>query len=277
MISLTIGESLTDIVTRTGHEPTEHPGGSPMNVAVCLGRLGHDSHLLSDIGSDARGRAIAAHLQSSRVSLTPGSVTQRRPTSSATALVDDTGAATYDFDVSWDPDPTGIPQNPDVIHVGSIGVTLEPGAETVSTIVAEMMGKALVSYDPNVRPSLMCSPEQALPRIEHAIAHSDIVKASDEDIAWLYNDADPDDVMHRWLGMGPGLVVVTRGAHGATGLTHTHRVSVGPEPVKVKDTVGAGDTFSAGILDACSALGLAGPQGREGLGELSENLSLIHI
>ncbi|WP_415829943.1 PfkB family carbohydrate kinase, partial [Helcobacillus massiliensis] len=115
---LTIGEALTDIVHRPGQPPEEHPGGSPMNVAVALGRLGHDSHLLTHLGTDERGRRIRTHLADSRVTLTAGSV-QEGATSTARADIAEDGAAEYEFDLDWSPNPVGLPDSPAAVHTSS--------------------------------------------------------------------------------------------------------------------------------------------------------------
>jgi fructokinase len=134
------------------------------------------------------------------------------------------------------------------VHTGSIGAALEPGASEVERILAAT--DALVSYDPNVRPALMGDQAAAVARVERLVALADIVKASDEDIAWLYPDAGAADVLERWKAMGPRLVVVTRGGDGADALSDSGAVHVPAFVTKVADTIGAGDSFMAGLLAA---------------------------
>ncbi|GLI30644.1 MULTISPECIES: carbohydrate kinase family protein [Brachybacterium] len=272
---LIAGEALTDIVVDADGARREHPGGSPLNVAVALSRLGHDAHLLTAIGDDARGDAIRAHLDESGVQLTPASVRPGR-TSTAEAVLDAHGAATYTFDLTWDPDTADLPETPDAVHTSSIAAVLEPGATTLSALLRSARGSSTISYDPNARPTLMGAPEDVRARIEENIALSDVVKASDEDVAWLYGTEDVEDVAASWRDLGPSLTVLTRGGDGAVAFSASGRVQVAPVQVEVVDTVGAGDTFSAGILDALAAKGLLGADRREMLAAIpSDDLATV--
>lgn len=261
---LIVGEALTDIVVEADGDRREHPGGSPLNVAVALGRLGHSSHLLTRIGDDARGQAIRAHLEESGVQLTPASVQPGR-TSTAEATLDDHGSATYEFDLDWDPDPTDLPDQLSAVHTSSIAAVLAPGATTVTEVIRAARDHATISYDPNARPTLMGSPGSVREQIEANIALSDVVKASDEDVAWLYGTEDVEDVVASWGRLGPALTVLSRGSESAIAFTATGRVQVAPQKVTAVDTVGAGDTFSAGILDALADKDLLGAHRREQL------------
>lgn len=196
--------------------------------------------------------------------LTPGS-TVDAPTSTAQATLDATGAATYTFDLVWDPDPAGLPSSVDAVHTSSIAAVTDPGAATVMDVLRRTRDRATISYDPNARPTLMGEAEPVRERVEANIALSDVVKASDEDVAWLYGTDDVEDVVASWLEMGPALTVMTRGDDGAVGFAGSGRVQVSPVVVEAVDTVGAGDTFSAGILDALAAKGLLGADRREPL------------
>lgn len=238
-----------------------------MNVAVALSRLGHDSHLLTRIGDDARGDAIREHLEASGVRLTSGSSVPA-PTSTALARLDVHGAATYEFDLLWDPSPVGLPERADAVHTSSIAAVLEPGAATVLDTLRRYRETATISYDPNARPTLMGAPETVRAQVEASIALSDVVKASDEDVAWLYGTEDVEDVVDSWRELGPALTVLTRGEEGAVGFSSSGRVQVSPVVVDAVDTVGAGDTFSAGILDALAAKDLLGAQRRPALAAL---------
>lgn len=272
---LIAGEALTDIVVDADGGRREHPGGSPLNVAVALARLGHDAHLLTAIGEDERGAAIRAHVEHSGVHLTPGAVQTGR-TSTAEAVLNVEGAATYTFDLSWDPDPSGLPDGLDAVHTSSIAAVMDPGAATLTALLREARDASTISYDPNARPSLMGTPENVRARIEENIALADVVKASDEDVAWLYGTDDVEDVVASWRERGPALTVLTRGGEGAVGFAASGRVQVAPVAVDVVDTVGAGDTFSAGILDALAAKGLLGGQRRTELAEIpSDDLATV--
>jgi fructokinase len=264
---LVVGEALVDIVRRDG-EDAVHPGGSPLNVAVGLQRLGVPTTLHSSFDADPYGTVIAQHLEASEVAITPGTIGDR-PTSVALATIDPAGAASYTFSIEWDPASLDVtPGSVAALHVGSIGAVLEPGATLVERLLAELRPTATVSYDPNVRPQLMGSADEARPRVERIIAHADVVKASDEDIAWLYPDAVVTDVMANWLALGPALVVVTGGRDGASALTAGGTVQV-PAPVTdVVDTIGAGDSFMSALLAALSDRDLLGGDRRAALREL---------
>ena len=196
--------------------------------------------------------------------LTDGSTTPGR-TSTAEATLAADGSATYVFDLAWDPDPDGLPQNIDAVHTSSIAAVLDPGAATVAGVLEDLRASATISYDHNARPSLMHDPEPTRERVEQIIRCADVVKTSDEDVAWLYGTDDVEDVVASWRELGPSLTVLTRGGDGAVGFTEGGRIQVAPVRVDVADTVGAGDTFSAGILDALAARHLLGAQHREEL------------
>lgn len=265
---LVVGEALVDIVRRDGDDAV-HPGGSPLNVAVGLQRLDVPTLLHSSFGADPYGVAIAQHLEASGVAITPGTIGDH-PTSVALATIDPAGAASYTFSIEWDPTPLEVAAGSvEALHVGSIGAVLEPGATAVERLLAELRPSATISYDPNIRPQLMGSADAARPRVERLVALADVVKASDEDLAWLYPDAAATDVAERWLALGPALVVVTRGSGGADALTAAGWIRVPAPLTEVADTIGAGDSFMAGLLAALSDRGLLGGDRREALRELS--------
>jgi fructokinase len=238
-----------------------HPGGSPANVALGLARLGHDVRFATRIGRDEDGLLVRQHLESDGVRLADGSVVDDARTSTATATLDATGAATYVFDLHWDlpeVDLSGVAH----LHTGSIGATLAPGAERVhAAFAAAAAAGATTSYDPNLRPRIMGTPDAERPGVERLVAGSDVVKASDEDLAWLYPGEAADDVVRRWAQLGPALVVVTRGSQGATATRASapdELLAVAPRPVSVVDTVGAGDAFMSGLLSGLLDVGLLG-------------------
>jgi fructokinase len=256
---LVVGEALVDIVVRPDLPVAEYPGGSPANVALGLARLGRHPELLTRIGNDERGRVVRSHLEASGVHLVPGSVT-RECTSTATAHVDATGVAGYDFDLDWRLPTDVVPDLGACLHTGSIATFLQPGGDAVLALVDKAVGRTTVSYDPNARPPLMGDPEQARVRVENLVARADVVKVSDEDLAWLAPGEDPLDVAADWLANGPAFIVLTRGYAGAVGLCRAGRVEVAAPPIEVVDTVGAGDSFMAGLLDHLATLGLLGAQ-----------------
>ncbi|MDN5766418.1 MAG: carbohydrate kinase [Humibacillus sp.] len=274
--SLVIGEALIDAVTRTTAtsssraEPgqtVEHVGGSPANVAFGLAALEHDVDLATWLATDERGLRIAEICQARGVGLTPGS--QGAPfTSVAHARLDPTGAATYVFDLEWQ--LAAVPQLETYghVHIGSIGAVLEPGAGMVRATALTARARSTVSYDPNARPSLMGRPVDARRTIEAAMALSDVVKLSDEDVAWLCPGEELADVLQRWCALGPALMLVTRGGDGTTvRVGRTGEMGEFPAPrVNVVDTVGAGDSFMAGLVSGLLDAGLLGsPDARTAL------------
>ena len=270
---LAIGEALIDVVITYEQPdfPVEIPGGSPANVALTLGRLDRPVALATWIGLDERGRLIDFHMNDSDVHVTAASRGASH-TSTALARLDESGAASYTFDLEWAPTPPiKVPPTAQILEAGSISAIIEPGASAVLDALARGREHALVCFDPNARPSIMGEPEAALASLERFIALADVVKVSDEDIEWLTGGAPIDEVVDRWLGMGPSLVVVTRGKHGSDVATASGlRFTKTPADVPVVDTVGAGDSFMGGIIDAMWGMGLRGGEARETLRTLPE-------
>lgn len=266
-----IGEALVDVVQRSSGVDA-HVGGSPLNVAVGLARLDHAVQFIGRFGKDAYGDSIAAHLRSSSVMvpLPP----DENPTSVATALIDDDGAASYTFDLAWE-----LPgfaarlafmlQGTSLLHTGSIATMLEPGAAEVLAAVEHAHPNATISFDPNCRPSIITDRDYARAQVERFVALSDVVKASDEDLEWLYPGVDVLESARRWLRLGgsagPAVVVVTRGSDGPWGVTASGEAQVDAPKVDVADTVGAGDSFMAALLSGIVDHGLAGAQNRDEL------------
>lgn len=200
---LVIGEALIDIVD--GPDPAEYVGGSPLNVAVGLARLGRDVDLLTHIGRDARGRRIAEYIESSGVQLVSGSQTADR-TPTATARIGPDGSATY--------------------------------------------------------ASLSADPDLTRERIQRLVERSDIIKASAEDLHWIDPTQPPEQTARAWLACGPAIVALTLGDQGAVAFCAAGPASVPAQPVRVVDTVGAGDAFMAGLLDTLWEQGLLGADRR---------------
>ena len=257
---LVIGEALVDAVTDPSGSVTEHVGGSPANVAFGLAALDHPVDLATWIASDERGRRIEAVCRERGVTLTAGS--QDAPfTTVAHATLDASGAATYVFDIDWRLPPIADLTAYGHVHTGSIAAVLEPGGAGVrAALAAAGSSGATVSYDPNARPSLMGAPADARRLIEEAIASADVVKLSDEDIEWLCPGEALEDVIATWGALGPALLVVTRGGAGAVvAVPATGEVEALPAPlVDVVDTVGAGDSFMAGLVSGLLDAGLLG-------------------
>lgn len=265
---LVVGEALVDIVERIDGSREEHPGGSPANVALGLARLGRDAWLLTRYGDDARGASIDTLLAASGVHVVPSSRTTDR-TSTAQATLDAAGVATYDFQIDWRlPDDVRTPADlPPVkaLHTGSIAAFLQPGGDAVLDLVSAAAGTVTVTYDPNARPRLMGDAAAARTRMERFVALCDVVKVSDEDLAWLAPEEDPVDVVTRWRALGPAVVVLTRGGEGATALCEAGRVDIAAPAITVVDTVGAGDSFMSALIDHLAGADLLGGDRREAL------------
>jgi fructokinase len=253
---LVIGESLIDIV---GED--EHVGGSPLNVAVGLGRLGRPVDFLTRIGDDRYGRRIADYVNAAGVHLVSGSQTAQR-TATARATVAADGSADYQFDLDWQLSGTPPVAPPLFVHTGSIAAVQDPGCLAVAALIDAYRVSATVTFDPNVRPSLIADAELARQRIEHLVERSDIVKVSEEDLLWHDPDRSPEQIARTWLGLGPALVMVTMADQGAMAVCAAGEARVPTRAVQVVDTVGAGDSFMAGLLDALWGSGLLGGERR---------------
>jgi fructokinase len=259
---LVVGEALIDVVN--GHDVAYHVGGSPLNVAVGLARLGRDIDFLTHIGDDEPGRHIGDYVKASGAQLVPGSTSATR-TPTAVATIADDGSASYAFDLEWRLSGTPEVAPPLFLHTGSIAAVREPGCLAVAALLDAYRVSATITFDPNVRPSLILDPGLARERIAHLVERSDIVKASDEDLRWIDPEHDPERTARSWLVSGPAIVVVTMGNRGAVAFCAAGQARVAARPVQVVDTVGAGDAFMVGLLDAFWGLELLGSDRRAAL------------
>lgn len=246
---LVVGEAVIDIVDMEG-QVTSHVGGSPANVALGLGRLGCSVTLLTQIGDDRPGDLIRAHLAESHVIL--GATSAPRRSSTATARIQPDGHAIYEFDIAWEAFQAPALPPPRIIHTGSVATFLEPGATVVRDLLRDHEGTQ-ITFDPNIRPALVGPRANAVRVFEETARLCDVVKMSDEDADFLYPGADVDDVLDTVISLGAQLAVMTRGADGAVLATERDRVQVGSPPVKVVDTIGAGDTFMASLINSLLA------------------------
>ena len=270
MQALVIGEALVDVVARPGEPQATFPGGSPANVAIGLARLGRDVQLLTWLGEDEEGDLVRSHLEASRVQIASGSQRADR-TSRALATIGPDGAATYEFDLTVDYPEHSPAEDVGVVHTGSIGAVLDPGYAKVTALLGALRHRAVVTYDPNLRPSIMGSPDVVRERVLGLVAAADVVKVSDEDLEWLEPGVDPRDVARSWAALGPALVIVTLGGAGSFGLTAAGVEIAVPAPaVTVADTVGAGDSFMGGIIDGLWTLGLLGAGRHDAICSMSE-------
>jgi fructokinase len=241
-----VGESLVDVVA--GPQGEERAvGGSPLNVAVGLSRLDVPSALVTELGEDDLGRLVEAHLRADDVAL-HAHRTARTSTATARARADHT--VDYAFDLAWElPGPLTLPADALGLHVGSLGVVLEPGRDTVLDLVSQAESEqGFVSFDPNVRPSFVDDGADAWRRVRELSASARLVKLSDEDLRTLRPDAEPASAAVELLAGATELVVMTRGAQGAAAFGSGLAVEVPGPAVDVVDTVGAGDAFMAALL-----------------------------
>ena len=259
MRALVIGESLIDVVER-GHEraadtergalvTAEHVGGSPLNVAVGLARLGREVDFLTRIGADDYGRRIRDFVESAGVHLVPGSEAPGR-TATARAVLDDAGSASYTFDIDWQLSGSPPVPPPVVVHTGSIATVLEPGCLATAALVDTYRPSATVTFDPNIRTALITDADAARERIDRMLEKADVVKVSDEDLRWIDPSRSPEQIGAAWLALGVSIVVVTFGGDGALAMCAAGNVRVPAPRVDVVDTVGAGDAFMTGLVDA---------------------------
>jgi fructokinase len=276
-----VGEALVDLVgQRGGRTWVAHPGGSPANVALGLARLGVPVTLKTRLGRDAFGQMISAHLEASGVRVDGGPV-EGTSTSLAIATLA-AGIASYDFRIDWDVGELApLPIETRALHTGSLATALPPGKANVVDLVERehKRGRVTISYDPNVRPALLGDPAQARPDIERLVALSDVVKVSDEDLRWLYPNQRDEDVAQGWLASGPALVVVTLGSAGIYAISANVELRRPALPIDLVDTVGAGDSFTSGLLDGLHRADLIGGARREGLATIDEStlVSVVEV
>ena len=275
-----IGECLVDVVQSETSAPKAHVGGSPLNVAVGLARLEHKVVFAGRRGDDDYGRMIARNLKAQGVNSLLAA--DELPTSVATATLDPTGQASYEFSLDWQlPEADELEhkfcelaqQDDDVaaekpllhLHAGSLGAVIQPGAETVKTVLDRARAEATISYDPNYRPTLVPNRDWAREQVEEFVARADVIQASTEDIELLYPERSHAETMRAWLQLGPALVTVTRGASGAMALARSGFSEREAFSIDVADTVGAGDSFMAATLSSLRSLGLLGAENRSAL------------
>ncbi len=265
--ALVVGEALIDVVRRPEQSDEEHPGGSGANAAVALARLGRPVRFASAWADDDRGAALSAHLARDGVVLAGDPhVLERTPT--AVATLAPTGAASYEFDLAWRL-PTLAAGRPRVVHACSIGAVLPPGCDDVRALVERLRAVATVTYDVNARPALTGTGPAVVARTEALAALADVVKASDEDLADLWPGRSEAETVAALLDAGPCALVVTRGSAGVSVVTREGREDVPAPRVSVADTIGAGDTLGAALLDALWEADLLGAGRRAALHELT--------
>jgi fructokinase len=257
------GEVLIDLIP-DGTERRAVVGGGPANTAKALAKLGIRTQFIDGISNDIYGQMASDELLADDVLLDYVKYSDK-PTCLAIVSLSKTGGATYefvieetatfDFDRSWLPDPALL--EPSLLHIGTLVTAIEPAASVLFEWAKKIALVAPIVFDPNIRPAVMSDRKAYVRQVERWVGISSAVKVSDDDIYWLYPGADLDNVVNNWLALGPELVVVTFGDKGLAGFRDKTKVSVDAKKVVVADTVGAGDTVGAILVEAIIQDGLA--------------------
>jgi fructokinase len=263
-VILVAGEALFDLVLHdTGDELHGHPGGAAFNAARTIGRLEQPVAYLGRLSIDRFGRRLDAMLEADGVAR--GSVVETNdPTTLAIAEVDHEGVARYRFyergtsasGLTTEAALAALPGVVDILHVGTLGLTLEPVATATEAVVERLAGDALVALDPNIRPWVVEDEDAYRARLDRVLARSHVLKVSEEDLAWLRPELGATEAVRSLLEGGPSVGLLTRGPHGALVVTRTAEVAVPAPRAKVVDTIGAGDAFGGGFLAWWSERGL---------------------
>ena len=257
------GEVVIDLIP-DGTERKAVVGGGPANTAKVLSKLGIATQFIDGISTDKYGQMALKQLHKDGVLLDFVKFSDK-PTCLAIVslntqggasyefVIDDT--ATFDFSTSWLPNPAI--HNPSLLHIGTLVTAIEPAASVLFEWAKEVVRVAPIVFDPNIRPAVMSDRDKYVKQVERWVSISSAVKVSDDDIYWLYPGVELEQVANRWLSLGPELVVVTFGDKGLTGFRKNELVKVDAKKVVVADTVGAGDTVGAILVEAIIADGLA--------------------
>jgi fructokinase len=267
------GEVLIDLIP-DGTERKAVIGGGPANTAKALAKLAITTQFIDGISTDKYGQMALKELQKDGVLLDYVKFSDK-PTCLAIVSLNSKGGATYefviddtatfDFSHSWLPDAAD--KKPLLLHIGTLVIAIEPAASVLFEWAKKVASVAPIVFDPNIRPAVMSDRNEYVKQVERWVSISNAVKVSDDDIYWLYPGEDLDKVTKRWLGMGPELIVVTFGDKGLAGYRENSKISVDAKKVVVADTVGAGDTVGAILVEAII---------EDGLDKLtSERLSLM--
>lgn len=249
------GEALIDLIVASDGRISAIPGGGPYNTARTIARLGGDVAYLGRVSSDRFGRTLRAALEADGVDLGLMVATDD-PTTLAVAELDGHGTASYRFYVDGTSAP-GLTQEAAAtiarhdlaaLHIGTLGLVLEPAGTTIERLVMDVPDSALVMLDPNARPSATRDASAFRARIGRLAGRADVVKVSDDDLAFLAPDVGADEAIERLLNDGVALILRTDGGRAVEIRTRTHREVIAVPPVSVVDTVGAGDAFGGGFL-----------------------------
>jgi fructokinase len=253
------GEALIDFLPRKAADGAAvyQPfcGGSVYNTAIALGRLGIKTGFFSGLSTDFFGDMLKDGLKASKVDLRYTKIWDKPSTLAFVKLTD--GHARYSFfdDNSASRmlvkrDLPKFQKSVQALHFGSISLIPEPGGGTLELLMKRESRRLVLSLDPNIRPGQIKDRRTHVARLNRMIAMADILKISDEDVTWMTGKSDLKAAARKWLKAGAKVVVVTKGGDGVEAFTARDHVSQFPVKVKVADTVGAGDTFTAGLLSA---------------------------
>ena len=257
------GEVLIDLIPGADGVRVPHVGGGPANTAKALARLGHDVQFIDGISSDQYGVMSRKELLDDEVKLDLALKSDKPTCLAIVSLAENGGAsyefeidgtATFDFSLDWLPDPSRY--KPNVLHIGTLVTVIQPGADVLYDWAIRVAEFAPIVFDPNIRPAVMGDRDKYQMAVEKWSAISSVIKVSDDDMAWLYPDQKYQDVAQRWINDGAALVVITRGADGLLGITADGSVEVPGVKIEVADTVGAGDTVGAIIVEAMIEKGI---------------------
>ena len=261
------GEVLIDLIPR-GEKKIAIVGGGPANTDKALALLGFDSYFIDGISSDAYGEKAKAELLYAGVNLKYAHFTDK-PTCTADVSLDAAGvasyvfaiegSATFDFAHDWLPDPLEI--KPAVLQIGTLATIVEPAATILLEWARKVAKVAPIVFDPNVRSSVVSDRTKYQAAVARWTAISAVIKVSEDDLAWLYPDREQTDIAAQWLDEGAQLVIITKGSYGLIGITKEGSVTVPGVKVEVADTVGAGDTVGAIVVEAIVERGLAALHG----------------
>jgi fructokinase len=269
MTVVVLGEALIDLVEAPNRSYIAHPGGSPANTAVALARLGTPVAFAGRLSGDAFGRQLRTHLESNGVDLGL-CVAAAEPTTLAVVTLDGGGGPEYTFYVegtttaTWSASelPAELPEQVNAIHTGSVALALPSSGEVISDLLRRERGHRAISLDPNVRHPFAGERDRYRPRLEGWLTGASLVKVSQEDLEWVYPGVALAEIGRRWRALGPALVVVTLGPGGCMAFVRDEEITRAAKPVTPVDTIGAGDSFMAGLLDWLDRhqrLGAAGP------------------
>ena len=258
-----VGEVLIDLIP-DGSDRKPIVGGGPANTAKALAKIGINTQLIDGVSTDDYGQMARDELLISGVKLDYVKYSNK-PTCLAIVSLSESGSATYefvientatfDFTPDWLPNPQT--ERPILLHIGTLATAIEPGASVLFDWAQSVAKVAPIVFDPNIRPAVISDRKQYVAQVERWVEIASVVKVSDEDIGWLYPSLDVEQVVKNWLKKGPSLIVVTYGDKGLTGYRKGELVSVDAVKVKAVDTVGAGDTVGAILVEAIIKDGLA--------------------